>query len=75
MHRDDEGQRHADKNDDHLIALRDADDFCSAKNRVGNGDSAREPDGQIQLPAEQRRKNDGWRVDRDAGGETALQQK
>ena len=47
MHRDDEGERHSDKNDDHLIALGDANDFCSAKNRVGDGDSAREPDGQI----------------------------
>ena len=75
MHRDDEGERHADEDDDHLVALRDADDFCSAENRVGDGDSAREPDGQIQLPAEQRGKNDGRRVDRDAGGETTLHQK
>ena len=75
MHRDAKGQRHPDENDHDLIALREADDLRAADNRVGNDESAREPDGQIQIPAEQRGKNNGRRVDRDSGGDTALDQK
>ena len=69
MNRDAKGERHADENDDDLVALGEADDLRSADHRVDNDESAREPDGQIQIPAEQRGKNDGRRVDRDAGGE------
>ena len=75
MNRDAKGKRHADKDDDHLVALRQANDLRAADNRVGNDESAREPDGQIQMPAEQRGKNNGRRIDRDAGGDAALHQK
>ena len=49
--------------------------FVPPKHRVGDDEPAREPDGQIQSPAEERGENDGRRIDRDAGGETALHQK
>ena len=75
MHGNAESQGHADEDDHDLVALREADDLRAADNRVGDDESAREPDGQVQIPAEQRGKNDGRRVDRDSGGDAALDQK
>src|ERR1700686_2850299 len=73
--RDAEGEGHADEDDQDLITLGEADDLGAADNRVSNDESAREPDGEIQVPTEQRGKNNGRRIDRDAGGDPALNQK
>ena len=69
------GERHADEDNENLVALGEADDLRAADNRVGDDESAREPDGQVQIPAEERGKNDGRRVDGDSGGDAALDQK
>src|SRR5205807_5764478 len=59
MDRDAEGQGHPDEDDQDLVALGEADDLGAADYRVGDDESAGEPDGEIQIPAEQRGKNDG----------------
>ena len=74
-HRDAKGERHPDKDDQNLIALREANDLRAANDRVDNDESAGEPDGQIQSPAEQGGENNGRRINRDARGEAALNQK
>ena len=74
MDRNAKGERHPDEDDHHLVALREADDLRAADDRVGDDETARQPDGQIQIPAEHRGENDGRRVDGDAAGDAALDQ-
>src|SRR5213082_1565599 len=75
MDGDAKSQRHPDKDHQNLVALGEADDFRAADDGVGNHEAAREPDGEIQIPSEQRGKNDGRGVDRDSAGDPALDKK
>ena len=63
---------HANQDDHHLVALRQADDLGAAGHGVNNDQPAGQPDGQIQSPSEQSRQDNGRRVDGDPGGEAAL---
>src|SRR5204863_3890127 len=58
-----------------LVTLSQADDLRAADNGVKNYETAGEPDGQIQIPAEQEGKNDGRCVDCDPAGDPALNEK
>jgi len=75
MDRDAEGQRHSDEDNQNLISLRQADDLRPADDGVSDDKTAREPDGQIQVPPEHRGKNDGRGVNRNSPGDSALHQK
>ena len=75
MNCDAESESHPDKYDQYLVTLGDADDLGPAKSRVGDYHPTRQPDRQVQAPAEQRGQNDGWRINRNPGGQTALNQK
>ena len=46
-------ERHPNEDHENLVALGEADDFRAADHGVGDDESAREPDGEIQIPAEQ----------------------
>ena len=75
VNRDRKCNRHADQDHDHLVALRDAYNFGPADHCVDNDETAREPDGQVQAPAEQRGENNSRRVDRDSGSDASLDEK
>src|SRR5881394_2123232 len=75
MDRDAESERHPDEDDENLVALGEADDFRAADHGVGDDESAGEPDGEIQIPPEQCRKNNRRRVNRDPAGDAALDKK
>src|SRR6516225_8351063 len=70
-----EGHGHSSENDHHLVALRQTHDGRSADDGVNNHEAAREPDGQVQLPSKNGRKDDRGSVDRDPSGDNSLDQK
>ena len=72
---DEKSNGHPDQDDHHLVALGQANDLRPAATGVDDDESAREPDGQVQSPAEQSGKNDGRSVNRDARGKAALDEK
>ena len=52
VNRDRKCNRHADKDHNHLVALRDAYNLRPADDRVDDHQTACEPDGQVQAPPE-----------------------
>ena len=70
-----ERRDHAAKDDAHLPFLREIHRLAAAGDGVNDHEQAGADDGQVQPPAQHGRKDDGRRINRDAGGEAALQQK
>src|ERR1700748_2672161 len=70
--RDPEGKRHSDEDDEDLITLGETDDLRSADDGVEHDESAREPDRERQIPAEERRENNRRGVNRDPARDAAL---
>ena len=66
---------HSGEDDQHLVTLGQTNDCRAAGDDVKDNESAGEPDGQVELPAEDGGKNDGRRINRDAGGNAALNKK
>ena len=65
---------HAGENYGHLPFLRDADRFVATDRRIDDHEQSREHDRRVKPPAEHGREDDRRGVDREAGGESALQQ-
>ena len=70
----DEGCHHPAKDYGQLVFLGEAHRFAATGHGVNDDQQPAEDDGEIQPPAQHGGEDDGRRIDRDAGGEPALQE-